>query len=49
MNPGKKADEKTTKIADAVRNFAVSYKAYLTAYGNVKRFSWTHVTFHMGR
>jgi hypothetical protein len=39
MNPGKKADEKTTKIAGAVRNFAVSYKAYLTAYGNVKRFS----------
>lgn len=38
LKPGSKADEKTSRIAEAVRGFAVAYKAYLTAYGNIKRF-----------
>lgn len=38
LKPGGKVDEKTARIAEAVRGFAVSYKAYLTAYGNIKRF-----------
>ena len=39
LKPGGKVDEKTARIAEAVRGFAVAYKAYLNAYGNVKRFS----------
>jgi hypothetical protein len=39
LKPGGKVDEKTASIADAMRGFAVAYKAYLNAYGNVKRFS----------
>lgn len=38
LKPGSKVDEKTARIAEAVRGFAVAYKTYLTAYGNVKRF-----------